>query len=318
MDLSKAFDTIRHKTLLEKYARLPINDSIYNWLVNYFLDHKHFTLYEGQRSSTKSINSSVVQGSAIGPISFVVTATDLQTAFNTSKMIKYADDTYIILRGMHAHNRIHEIQNVNEWASKNNLQLNINKTKEIVFTTIRYNKELPPCLPNIQRVEEIKALGITLTSKLRMDQHIDNTLISCNVQLQRIRNLRHHGLPKESLYDVYDMLIKSKIMYASQAWIGLTKESDIKRINGYLNRSQRWGYYRPQNEDTNEFEKRDATLFKSVSEKPDHRLAHLLPPTSQRRYQLRERPHNFQTSTVTPLSYVNFLTRMITNPIYME
>jgi len=39
LDFSKAFDSIRHSTLLKKCADLPISDNVYNWLVNY-LEHR--------------------------------------------------------------------------------------------------------------------------------------------------------------------------------------------------------------------------------------------------------------------------------------
>jgi len=36
LDFSKTFDTVRHHTLFEKFAGLPIPDNIYNWLVVFF------------------------------------------------------------------------------------------------------------------------------------------------------------------------------------------------------------------------------------------------------------------------------------------
>jgi len=36
LDVSKAFDTARHATLLDKIVRLHIPDNVYNWLVDYF------------------------------------------------------------------------------------------------------------------------------------------------------------------------------------------------------------------------------------------------------------------------------------------
>jgi len=36
MDYSKAFDTVRHITLLEKMANLDLPDHVFNWLVNFF------------------------------------------------------------------------------------------------------------------------------------------------------------------------------------------------------------------------------------------------------------------------------------------
>ena len=42
-DISKAFDSIRHRTLMDKLADLPIPDRIYNWMVEYFQDRCHVT-----------------------------------------------------------------------------------------------------------------------------------------------------------------------------------------------------------------------------------------------------------------------------------
>ena len=43
LDFSKAFDTVRHLTLLHKMAQLDLPDTVYYWLVNFFKDHQHCT-----------------------------------------------------------------------------------------------------------------------------------------------------------------------------------------------------------------------------------------------------------------------------------
>jgi ribonuclease P/MRP protein subunit RPP40 len=86
LDFSKAFDTVRHSTLLEKMAQLDIPANAYNWLVDFFGDHSHSTVYKGERSMMKLITASIIQGSAIGPASYVTTAGDL-SAVNQSVSI---------------------------------------------------------------------------------------------------------------------------------------------------------------------------------------------------------------------------------------
>ena len=78
IDYSKAFDTVRHSTLLAKMAQLDIPDCTYNWLVDFFNGHSHHTKYDEQTSTLKTISASIIQGSAIGPASYVVDASDLQ------------------------------------------------------------------------------------------------------------------------------------------------------------------------------------------------------------------------------------------------
>jgi len=66
---SKAFDTVRHSTLLAKLAQLDLPDEVYNWLVDCFAGHKHLTQYGGATTTMLPINASIVQGSGIGPAS---------------------------------------------------------------------------------------------------------------------------------------------------------------------------------------------------------------------------------------------------------
>jgi len=66
LDFSKAFDTVRHYTLLEKMARpmLDIPDAVYNWLVDFFSGYSHNTSYGGATSTIKFVSASIIQGAA--------------------------------------------------------------------------------------------------------------------------------------------------------------------------------------------------------------------------------------------------------------
>ena len=79
LDFSKAFDTVRHSALFDKFADFEIPDNVYNWLVEFFQGHSHCTRYRHRTSALREISASIVQGSAIGPASYVVTASDLTT-----------------------------------------------------------------------------------------------------------------------------------------------------------------------------------------------------------------------------------------------
>jgi len=59
-------------------AQLDIPDCTYNWLFDFFSGHSHHTKHDEQTSTLKTISASIIQGSAIGPVSYVVDASDLQ------------------------------------------------------------------------------------------------------------------------------------------------------------------------------------------------------------------------------------------------
>jgi len=118
LDFSKAFDTVRHSTLLEKLARLDTADEVYNWLVDFFSGHAHCTVYRDQTSTLKSINASIIQGSAIGLAAYVVNAGDLHTLTPSNQLVKFADDTYLIIPASNVDSRSAEVDNIETWASK--------------------------------------------------------------------------------------------------------------------------------------------------------------------------------------------------------
>ena len=43
LNFSKAFDSVRHSAVLDKYLMLKMLDNIYNWIESFFRDHSHCT-----------------------------------------------------------------------------------------------------------------------------------------------------------------------------------------------------------------------------------------------------------------------------------
>ena len=145
-------------------AQLDMQD----WLADFYNGHSHHTKYNGQTSTLKTISASIIQGSAIGPASYVVDASDLQAVTNGNALCKYADDTYLIIPAVNVDSRSAELHNVNEWALANNPKLNLTKSQEIIFTDQRRKTKfsIPDKIPLLQRVQTIKILGVTFTSSL--------------------------------------------------------------------------------------------------------------------------------------------------------
>ena len=70
LNFSKAFDTVRHTTLLRKFAQLNLPDHVYNWLMDLFANHFHCTVFRDQQSSLLDIKASIIRESAIEPITY--------------------------------------------------------------------------------------------------------------------------------------------------------------------------------------------------------------------------------------------------------
>ena len=117
-------------------AQLVIPDSVYNWVIDFFQDHTHCTKYAGIVSAVATIHASVIQGSALGPASYTVTAADLHPVHEENRTFKFADDTYLVVPAINTDTCQEEIDHLQTWAAENNLKLNRDKTKEIVFTAM--------------------------------------------------------------------------------------------------------------------------------------------------------------------------------------
>jgi hypothetical protein len=195
-DFSKAFDTVRHSTLLAKMAQLDIPDNVYNWMADFFSGHSHCTTYRGQASTMQSITASIIQGSGIGPASYVVNAGDLKALTSGNHLCKFADDTYLIVPSGNEGSRLAEIDSIETWAKRNNLMLNRKKTKEIVFVDTKRKRhfETPPLLPEIDRMTSLKILGVTMTDCLSASDHVCDIITRC-AQTLRIASLARpwHG-----------------------------------------------------------------------------------------------------------------------------
>ena len=60
----------------------------------------------------------------------------------------------------------------------------------------------PPCL-NIEQVDRITMLGVVVNNRMTATDHVAELLRSCTKLLYALQVLRSHGLPQQSLKDVF-------------------------------------------------------------------------------------------------------------------
>ena len=100
LDLSAAFDTVDRSTLLLRLrTRFGVKGSALAWFESYLSSRKYYVQVEGFKSSFRSLDSGVPQGSVLGPLLYVlftspvadiIESHDLQYHF-------YADDTQLYI-----------------------------------------------------------------------------------------------------------------------------------------------------------------------------------------------------------------------------
>ena len=81
--------------------KLLLKSNVILWLMNFLLSRSRAVMYNGHLSNFLFINRSIVQGSGIGPVLFIIFVADLHTLSSHDILSKYADDTTLILSLIH-------------------------------------------------------------------------------------------------------------------------------------------------------------------------------------------------------------------------
>lgn len=95
MDLSKAFDTLQHKLIVEKLKSYGADDNNTDLVHDYLSNRRQRVRSGDQFSKWKEISAGVPQGSELGSLLFNICLNDLVYAVKHSSLSAYADDTQI-------------------------------------------------------------------------------------------------------------------------------------------------------------------------------------------------------------------------------
>jgi len=113
------------------------------------------------------IVSSVIQRSLLGPAAYAIIASDLDPIHAGNEIVKFADDSYLIVPASNTDTSPEELAHVQKWATNNNLQLNCKTSLEIVFQSTQTKPlQLPSSCPGVTRVNSMSALGVVINDRL--------------------------------------------------------------------------------------------------------------------------------------------------------
>jgi hypothetical protein len=294
IDFSRAFDTVDHPILLAKLSRLNLPDYALNWIISFLSGRTQVVKINGVVSSPLSINTSIIQGSGVGPSFYIVMESDLRTLSRRNVLCKYADDTNLLVSSSSDIDLVDEFDNIKEWALENKMIINLQKTVEIVFH--RPNPKLfvyPAPIEGIEQVFEARLLGMFVHETLSFSNHASYVLKLCSQRMYLLKLLRDQGLSRSNLNIIFHGLVLSRIQYAVSVWGGFLNTDVIGQLNSMLRRGYKYGFCEKLHVFEEIMSQADRNLFR-IMQCPSHCLNNILPKLKEYSMNLRSKGHSFE------------------------
>lgn len=222
-DISLAFDHVNRARMIRKLSKFPVSNQLLRWFMSYLSKRKQYVSIRGSKSETFDVPSGVGQGTILGPLLFLIFFNDSDNNLPEGvESSNFADDkklTMIVKNVDDARKLQIAIDAFIAWCDENGLNANFSKCKIISFT----HKKSPIIFEytvkgkKIDRVSEIRDLGVILDAKLNFNTHIEYVCKKATTALQFTKRQAHY-FDKDIVKLLYCSLVRSTLEFACSIW----------------------------------------------------------------------------------------------------
>ena len=196
-----------------------------SWILEFLTNRTQYVNFCNSRSGVITTNTGAPQGCVVSPVLFTIYTNDCSINTNSTKLIKFADDSTIqgLIQNDDEREYFDFIDVFTNWCDEHFLLLNVRKTKELEIY-LRVKKE--PLLPisikgeNVTIVNQYKYLGIIIDDKLEWDAHSSSVHSKMQQRLFVLRKLNAFNIDCKILYLFYSSVIESILLFCFHAWGG--------------------------------------------------------------------------------------------------
>ncbi len=246
LDLKKAFDTVNHSILLKKLVCYNLSPSVIKWFESYLSERTHITNVNGVKSDEQICKCGIPQGSILGPLLFIMYINDLPNHVTNMNVSMYADDTILFYSSKDINDIVFKInkdlENVENWLSKNKLSLNVSKTNYMIIGTPQKLANISDVDLNInikgtsiKKVTNCKHLGVIIDENMIWKNQVDKVIKKVSTGLYFLRKSTNI-LPRHVQSMLYKSIIATHFDYCNIVW-GRCKKQYHNKLQVLQNRA---------------------------------------------------------------------------------
>ena len=190
-----------------------------------------------------NIKAGMPQGSVLGPLLFLIYINYI-TEDVVSNIRLFADDTslFINIDDPTASARLmnNNLEKINQWSARWLVSFSAEKTKSMTISNKNVPVHHPPLYfdgEEIIKVDRHKHLGITLSSDLTWQSHVDDIVSKADTKLNIMSRL-YYLLYRKTLETMYTSFVRPTLEYGDTIWCNLTEaqSQQIEQVQKWVGR----------------------------------------------------------------------------------
>ena len=237
LDLSAAFDTIDHDTLLSCLSsRFGFAGSALKWFRSYLQDCFQSVKIGSSLSNLFKLKFGVPQGFVLGPFLFSLYTTPLGQVIRKYTRVRYhfyADDTQLFIHlspddSLKSFDRLKSCLNdIHVWMSENKLKLNPDKTEFIVFGekktdtngSVTHFLSISWVIASLPQM--LYAIWVFCLMQFYFTNHVNSVIKSCFISLRDLHRIRRF-LSVDTSVLIANALVSSRLDYCNSLFRSLS------------------------------------------------------------------------------------------------
>ena len=250
-DYEKAYDKVWRDGLLMKMGELGIPQRFTTYVRHFLSNRRTQVEVNNTKSSEFILREGLPQGSSISPLLFLIFINDLPVDLDLKTAASlFADDTATwrrdgTVRGSDRKLIQEEVNKITQWADDWKMKVNASKTKVMVISTAKADREWDPeleaCGAGIGLVQDYPFLGVTVPSNLCFASHVDKVVERCRKRNRVLKcvGTKSWGCSLEAQRMIYVQFIRPSLEYGSPAWGPWSSVSSIQKLQRVQNEALR-------------------------------------------------------------------------------